>query len=228
MPVPPASSNDLVQLVRKSDLVDGKQLDRFLSQNSSSQSPIDLARKFVEANLITAFQADQLLQGRARGFDLGNYRVRKPLGGGATGMVFLCENRLLKTLVAIKVLSNNLLQQDDKTLRRFRREARAASLLEHPNIIRTIDIDEDNGRHFLVMEYVDGCSLDELRKTKATLPVEDVVNYGIQAFEDCNTLPIPDWFTGTSNREICWSINKEPSRSSIWAWPDSRTNAAII
>ena len=96
-------------------------------------------------------------------------------------MVFLCENRLLKTLVAIKVLSNNLLQQDDKTLRRFRREARAASLLEHPNIIRTIDIDEDNGRHFLVMEYVDGCSLDELRKTKATLPVEDVVNYGIQA-----------------------------------------------
>jgi serine/threonine protein kinase len=181
--VAPTSSNELVALVRKSDLVESKQLDRFLADNSGSRSPVEMARRFVEANLITPFQADQLLQGRTRGFDLGNYRVRKPLGGGATGMVFLCENRLLKKLVAVKVLSGNLLHQDEKSLQRFRREARAAALLEHPNIIRTIDIDEDEGRHFLVMEYVEGCSLDELRKSRTVLPIDDVVHYAIQALQ---------------------------------------------
>jgi serine/threonine protein kinase len=121
------------------------------------------------------------MQGKSRGFSLGNYHVLSRLGGGATAGVFLCEHKLMHHRVAVKVLDQQLLRKDANTLVRFRREARAAAALSHPNIVRTIDLDEDAGRHFLVMEYVEGVTLDRWAKAHPAAPPRVFVSLVLQA-----------------------------------------------
>src|SRR3954471_9740033 len=77
------------------------------------------------------------------------------------GAVYLCEHTLMKRLVALKVLPVEKLE-DPSNLERFHREARAVAALDHPNIVRAYDIDQHEKLHFLVMEYVDGNSLQEI------------------------------------------------------------------
>jgi serine/threonine-protein kinase len=84
----------------------------------------------------------------------GRYRVEQPLGTGAMGTVVLARDTVLDRLVAVKVLADHL-AADDAFRQRFLREARLAARLCHPNIVQVFDAGED-GRPFLVMEYVDG------------------------------------------------------------------------
>jgi eukaryotic-like serine/threonine-protein kinase len=177
------SCNEFLQTLRKSGLVAPEQLDDFLQRSQLPDQPLDLAKVMISSNLITGFQAEQLLQGKTRGFDLGRYRILKRLGGGATGAVFLCEHLLMKHRVAIKVLSREWMEREPTALARFRREARAASSLEHPNIVKTIDLDEDDERHYLVMEYIEGISLEGLVKQRKQLEIRDAVYYVAQALQ---------------------------------------------
>ena len=85
------------------------------------------------------------------------------LGSGGMGQVFLCEHKLMRRRVAVKVLPTAK-AADPSSLERFYREARAVAALDHPNIVRAYDIDQDDNLHFLVMEYVDGASLQEMVK----------------------------------------------------------------
>ena len=77
------------------------------------------------------------------------------------GAVYLCEHTLMRRLVALKVLPVEKLE-DESNKERFYREARAVAALDHPNIVRAYDIDTYEKLHFLVMEYVDGTSLQEV------------------------------------------------------------------
>src|SRR5260370_4660525 len=77
------------------------------------------------------------------------------------GSVYLCEHMLMRRRVAVKVLPAAK-AEDSSSLERFYREARAVAALDHPNIVRAYDIDQDDNLHFLVMEYVDGSSLQEV------------------------------------------------------------------
>ncbi|MCE9534401.1 MAG: serine/threonine protein kinase [Planctomycetes bacterium] len=177
----PQTSDDLLRLIERSGLVTLEKINEALAGRQPPSSLLNFARWLVKAGLLTTFQADQLLQGKSRGFFLGKYRVLKHLGGGATAGVYLCEHQIMKNRVAVKVLSQELLDEDESVLRRFRREAQAAAALSHPNIVRTIDLDEDNGRHFLVMEYVEGVTLDEWMKKNPNTPARIFVRLILHA-----------------------------------------------
>ena len=112
------------------------------------------------------------------GAQLGPYQIETPLGVGGMGEVFRAKDTRLGRTVAIKVLPRDKIT-DAERKKRFLQEARAASALNHPNIVTVYDIASDNGIDYLVMEYVPGKSLDKVITPKG-LPLTEVISYATQ------------------------------------------------
>ena len=177
----PATIDTFLKVVGKSGLVDPERLQLFLNQAGGlSATPRKLAARMVASGLLTQFQAEQMLQGKYRGFTIGKYKVLERIGSGGHSTVYLCEHLTVKRRVAIKVLPTAK-AENPAALARFYREARAAGALDHVNLVKAHDIDQDNGLHFLVMEYVDGSNLQELVSRFGPLTIERSANYIRQA-----------------------------------------------
>src|SRR5437773_1076080 len=176
----PVTTTEFLDLLRKSGLVEEKRLEAFLQDARARNALPPEASKFaghmVQEGLLTHFQAEQILQGRWRRFSIGKYKVLERLGSGGMGLVYLCEHKLMRRRVAVKVLPTTK-AEDPSSLERFYREARAVAALDHPNIVRAYDIDQDEKLHFLVMEYVDGASLQEIIKRAGPLNVTRAAHY---------------------------------------------------
>jgi len=123
-----------------------------------------LARQAVQSKLLTLWQAQQLLAGRTSGYRVDRYLLLDLIGQGGMGRVYLARDTRLNRLVALKILSPGRID-NPRAIARFQREARAGAQLQHENLVRIYDFGESNGRHFLVMEYIEG-------KTIATLIFE--------------------------------------------------------
>jgi serine/threonine protein kinase len=176
----PATADEFLDLVQRSGIADDSRLKSALNKLSAQSGvptdPSKLAAALVREGLLTYFQADQLLQGKWKRFFIGKYKVLERLGAGGMGQVFLCEHKLMRRRVAVKVLPAAK-AQDPASLERFYREARAVAALDHPNIVRAYDIDQDDSLHFLVMEYVDGTNLQDLVKKNTVLDFTRACHY---------------------------------------------------
>jgi serine/threonine protein kinase len=108
----------------------------------------------------------------------GRYELQELVGSGGMSNVFRAYDRLLERPVAIKVLHEQL-GRDEDYVERFRREARAVAQLAHPNIVTVIDRGEEDGRQYIVFEYIEGENLKALVANGA-LPVDETLHYGLQ------------------------------------------------
>ena len=179
----PSSVEELLQLIRKSGMVDEQKLSAYLHRRQLTRGlpsdPREFADEMVQDGILTYFQSEQFLLGKWRGFTIGKFKLLERVGVGGMGQVFLCEHMFMKRRVAVKVLPPAKADQP-AALGRFYREARAAGSLDHPNIVRTHDIDQDGNLHFIVMDYVDGPNLLDIVKKFGPMDISRAVSYMYQ------------------------------------------------
>src|SRR5215217_6951212 len=106
----------------------------------------------------------------------GRYRILRKLGSGGMANVYLAEDEDLGRRVAIKIL-NDRYANDDLFIERFRREAKSAAALSHPNIVSVYDRGEAEGTYYIAMEVIEGRSLKELIMTRGPLPIAQALAY---------------------------------------------------
>ena len=107
------------------------------------------------------------------------YEIIRSIGEGGMANVYLALDTILNRKVAVKILRGDL-SEDEKFVRRFQREAISASSLNNPNIVEVYDVGEDNGKYFIVMEYVQGLTLKQLIKKRGSLTLPEVVDIMLQ------------------------------------------------
>ena len=107
------------------------------------------------------------------------YKIIRSIGEGGMANVYLAYDTILEREVAVKILRGDL-ADDEKFVRRFQREANAASSLKHPNIVEMYDVGEDDGKYFIVMEYINGKTLKSLVKKRGCLTLEEVMDIMLQ------------------------------------------------
>lgn len=139
-----------------------------------------LARELINRDWLTPYQVNQLLQGNGAELVMGDYILLERLGEGGMGKVYKARHRRMGRMVALKILRSNLLN-NEVAVKRFTREMRAASKLDHPNIVRALDADVIGDSHYLAMEFINGTDLSRLIKRDGPMKPHQACDYIRQA-----------------------------------------------
>jgi serine/threonine protein kinase len=175
MPTAPANAKDLSALIVRSRLLgpdDLKAALRNLQPTGSDAEDLEAVRRaLVAGKHLTEYQAAHLMRGHVDGFFLGPYKILERIAKGRMAGVYKGVHSSGQ-VVAIKVLPASR-AKDPEVLARFQREARLLTRLDHPNVVRAFHVGEAEGKHYLVLEYLDGDPLaDVLAKRKRLPPPE--------------------------------------------------------
>jgi eukaryotic-like serine/threonine-protein kinase len=188
MPTP--SIDDFNALLGRSRLLPNEDLPgltkRWRSQSQAGTGAEDYARWLAANQYLTDYQAGVLLRGRAGPFFLNEYKLLDRLGVGRMAGVFKAQHRLGQ-IVAVKVLPASK-AKDPTTFARFQREARLAVRLNHANFARTFQTGEADGIHYIVMEYVEGETLEDVLAYRKRLPPNEAVRIIGQALHGLQCL----------------------------------------
>lgn len=180
------SVDRLIELVEKSQLAEPEVLEKALDEirvnlgGDLPSSAVDLAKSLQKKKVVTHWHCEKLLQGKYKGFFLGKHKLLGHIGSGGMSSVYLAEHMKMHDLRAIKVLPRSKLGKSSY-LARFQQEAKAIASLNHPNIVRAHDIDNQGDTHYIVMEYVDGDDLQTIIKKNGPMSFEKVAEYIAQA-----------------------------------------------
>ena len=140
----------------------------------------DAAQALIRRGVLTAYQADRLLEGRSRGFFFDEYKLLDLLGVGGMGWVYQAAHTETGRTVALKVLLEQF-KHDRGMLARFQQEARVTLKLNHPNIVRTHKLGSAGGSHYMIMDLIEGPSLLEVLLRKKRLPWGQACDFARQA-----------------------------------------------
>jgi serine/threonine protein kinase len=182
------SMEGFIETLRGSGLVPEERLSAILDElRASDPAPTDaasLAEALVRREVLTAWQAENLLKGKRRGFHLGPYVLLRPLGQGAMGQVFLAEHVMMRRRCAVKILAKKY-REDPDLLARFQAESHAIGQLDHPHIVRAYDFNRDTSTgsevYYLVMEYVEGEDLQRIVDKNGPMPYQTAADFIRQA-----------------------------------------------
>lgn len=164
-----ADRNTLVKLLGQSQLLSEPQLAELNGEELRPCGGVALLQSLIERNWITAWQSEGLLKGRSK-FFIGDYLLLDLVARGGMGTVYKARHPVTGEPVALKTLARQF-RQNARSIIRFKREIRAVSVLDHPNIVRALDAGDAEGMLFLVMEYFPGRSLRWWIDSSERLPV---------------------------------------------------------
>jgi serine/threonine-protein kinase len=178
--MPIESVPSLITALRESRSLRPAQLEETAALQGQFQSPRLLAKELLQRGWLTAYQINQIFQGRGKELIVGPYVLLERIGEGGMGQVFKAWHRHLDRTVALKVIRKDRLDSQE-TVRRFQREIEVAARLSHPNIVAALDAGEVAGSRYVALEYVEGIDLAKLVKQRGPLPVAQACDYVRQA-----------------------------------------------
>ncbi|MBI2807245.1 MAG: serine/threonine protein kinase [Planctomycetes bacterium] len=169
--MPSNAAQEFLELAERSGLVAPATARETLAQLTldGAATTDKVAEHLVEKKVLTIYQVEQLIAGKGEDCVIaGRYHVLAKLGEGGMGAVYQAHDTKLDRVVAVKVLPAGRLHDAD-AVARFQREAKALARLSHPHIIQAFDSGDERGRHFLVMEFVEGVTLDKVLRQHGAL-----------------------------------------------------------
>jgi serine/threonine-protein kinase len=181
--------------LRRSNLIDRGQLDQvigeFLSKHPGAEPPA-LAEFLVSQGILTAFQADRLLQGKTQGFVLGPFTLMDSLGVGSMGTVYKSQSKTDNQWYAVKVLPRRSMWN----VRIARRKVRAFEQCPHAAVVPFVDVGTSGGMHYLAWPLVEGETLDKIVEREGKLSPEQAALFGVQVAEGLDVCHQQELFHG--------------------------------
>ena len=172
---------DLLAGLEESGILSTEEAARTAEAAASSRDVASLEEWLRTHGLLTEYQMKAIANRRFSDLKIGTYHLLDRVGAGGMGTVYKARHARMKRIVALKLMSRKLAEEDETFVKRFQREVETIGRLSHPNIVMAYDAGDDEAGPYLVMEFVDGRDLASIVEEDGPLSVATAVHYILQA-----------------------------------------------